>query len=132
MERLAQDMSYRDAANLTWDQSLYIPSGQKVNVSILLPIMYSDFNFSQQKASDEKQLSAFIDRRLAEIDGFVLFDQTNRYKVDFPNGWPDAVARAKKREAAIAAKYGGTPVGDIPDSTAQKSPVAPVPSVASH
>lgn len=97
MERLAQHMNYRDAPNMTLEQNLYIPSGQKVNVSIILPIMYSDFDFSKEKASDEKQLSAFIDRRLAELDGFVLFDPTNRYKVDFPNGWPEAVARAKAR-----------------------------------
>ena len=104
MLRLAQDMSYRDAPSMTWEQNLYIPSGHKVNVSIMLPVMYSDFNFSEQKANDEKQLSAFVDRRLAEIDGFVLFDPTNRYKVDFPNGWPQAVARAKKREESKAAK----------------------------
>jgi len=104
MERLAQDMSYRDVPNMVLEQNLYIPSGQKVNVSIILPIMYSDFNFSQEKANDEKQLSAFVDRRLAEIDGFVLFDTTSRYKVDFPNGWPEAVARAKKREESKPAK----------------------------
>lgn len=33
---------------------------------------------------------------VAEIDGFVLFDPTNRYKVDLPNGWPEAVKRAKE------------------------------------
>lgn len=104
MVRLAQDMSYRDAPNMTWAQNLYVPSGQKVNVSIRLPVIYSDFNFPHQKANDEKQLSAFIDRRLAEIDGFVLFDPTNRYKVDFPNGWPEAVARAKKIEGSKAVK----------------------------
>jgi hypothetical protein len=104
MERLAQDMSYRNAPNLTLEQNLYIPSGQTVNISIVLPIMYSDFDFSQQKANDEKQLSAFVDRRLAEIDGFVLFDPTSRYKVDFPNGWPEAVKRAKKREESKSAK----------------------------
>jgi uncharacterized lipoprotein YbaY len=102
MVRLAKDMSYRDAPNMTWEQSLYIPAGQRVNVSITLPIMYSDFNFSKEKADDEKQLSVFMDRRLAEIDGFVLFDSTNRYKVDFPNAWPEAVRRAKERAPRAA------------------------------
>lgn len=97
MVKLAQDLGYRDAPNMTWEQGLYIPAGQKVNVSIILPIMYSDFNFSEKQANDQKELSAFIDRRLAEIDGFVLFDPTSRYKVEFPNGWPQAAARAKNR-----------------------------------
>jgi hypothetical protein len=107
MLRLAQDMSYRDVPDMTWDQNLYIPAGQKVNVSIKLPIMYSDYNFSKAKADDEKQLAPFLDRRLAEIDGFVLFDRTNRYKVDLPNGWPEAGKRAKEakeREASKALK----------------------------
>lgn len=107
MVRLAQDMSYRDVPNMTWEQNLFIPAGQKVNVSIRLPIMYSDFNFSQQKANDEKQLPPFVDRRLTEIDGFVLFDSTNRYKVDFPNGWPEALVRNKKREESKS------PTGDV-------------------
>lgn len=72
----------RDARNMIWEHSLYVPSEQKVNVSITLTVIYSEFNFSKQRANDEKQLSAFIDQRLAEIDGFVLFDPTNRYEVD--------------------------------------------------
>ncbi len=103
MVRLAQDKGYRDVRSMTWEP-FYIPSGQKVNVSILLPIMYSEFNFSKQRADDEKQFSAFIDRRLAEIDGFVLFDPNNRYKVDFPNGWPEALKRVKELEASKTGK----------------------------
>lgn len=30
----------------------------------------------------------------ARASPFALFDPTNRYRVDFPNGWPDAVAIA--------------------------------------
>jgi hypothetical protein len=98
MARLAQDMSYRDVPGMTWEQNLYIPSGQKVNISITLPVMYSDYNFSRQNADDEKQLMAFSDRRLAEINGFALFDPSNRYRIDFPNGWPEAAERIKKEE----------------------------------
>lgn len=100
MVRLPEDMSYKDAANMNWDHDLYIPAGQKVNIGISLPIMYSDFNFTKAMADDEKQLGPFMDRRLSEIDGFALFDPTNRYKVDFPNGWPEATKRAKDREAS--------------------------------
>jgi hypothetical protein len=99
MVRLAQDMSYREVPDMTSDHNLYIPAGQKVNVSITLPIRYSDYNFSKAKADDDKQLAPFMNSRLAEIDGFVLFDPTNRYKVDFPNGWPESVKRAKEAEA---------------------------------
>jgi hypothetical protein len=108
MLRLAQDMSYRQVPDMTWDHALYIPAGQKVNVSITLPIIYSDYNFSKAKADDEKQLAPFMDRRLAEIDGFVLFEPTNRYKVDFPNGWPEAVKRAKEAKEKEGPKAVGS------------------------
>lgn len=104
MVRLQEDMSYRDSPGLSLEKNLYIPASQKVNISITLPIMFSDFSFSKDKAGDEKVATAFIDRRLAEIDGFALFDPTNRYKVDFPNGWPEAVKRVKEKEAAKNAK----------------------------
>jgi len=42
--------------------------------------------------------------RLAEIDGFVLFDPTNRYKVDFPNGWPESTKREKETQTSKAVK----------------------------
>jgi len=104
MVRLPEGVGYRDAPGMNLQQNLYVPSGQKVNVSLTLPILYSDYSFSEQKSKDEKQLSVFVDRRLAEIDGFVLFDPTNRYKVDFPNGWPDAVKRVKELEASKTGK----------------------------
>jgi hypothetical protein len=104
LARLAQDMSYRDVPGMTWGQNLYIPSGQKVNISIKLPVLYTDYNFSRQNADDEKQLMAFSDRRLAEIDGFTLFDPTGRYKIDFPNGWPEAAERIKKGEVSKTTK----------------------------
>jgi hypothetical protein len=104
MVRLPEGMGYRDAPGITLQQNLYVPSGQKVNVSLTLPILYSDYNFSEQKSKNEKQIEAFIERRLAEIDGFALFDPANRYKVDFPNGWPEAVKRVKEREASKTPK----------------------------
>jgi hypothetical protein len=39
---------------MAWDHDLYIPAGQKVNVSVTLPIMYSDFNFSKAMADDPR------------------------------------------------------------------------------
>ena len=50
-------------------------------------------------ADDEKQLAPFMGRRMSEIDGFALFDPTNRYKVDFPNSWPEETKRAKEKRS---------------------------------
>jgi hypothetical protein len=34
-----------------------------------------------------KQLAGFISEKMPNLDGFVIFDPTRRYEIDFPNGW---------------------------------------------
>jgi hypothetical protein len=92
--RLTKDMSYMDIPEMTWEQGVFIPARQKVNIKVRVPFQYSDYNFSKKQADDRGELAHFANKRLAEIDGFALFDPTDRYRVDFPNGWPEAVKRA--------------------------------------
>ena len=64
-----------------------IPAKQKVVVSISRDMDY------QGDKDDMAKLSAFMNRRLKELDGFVLFDKVHRYKIILPNGWPDVPKR---------------------------------------
>lgn len=34
-----------------------------------------------------KMLAAFVREEVPNLDGFVLFDTTNHYRIDFPRGW---------------------------------------------
>ena len=58
----------------------------------------SEYNdvYPERDRDDSEKLAAFMTRRLKELDGFVLFDKTHRYKIVLPNGWPDF----KKKESA--------------------------------
>jgi hypothetical protein len=98
MMRLARDMSYKDAPDMTWDAG-FIPAHQKLNIEIRVPFSYSDYNFSKAEADDVAILSRFADRRLSQLDGFALFDSANRFRIDFPNGWPEAGKRVNDSSA---------------------------------
>jgi hypothetical protein len=81
MIRLAGDKSYRVNSDLSMEQHVFIPSHQKVNISLKLLI----HDLSQKDADDKTVFRSIIGPKLKEIDGFALFDQSNRYQIDFPS-----------------------------------------------
>jgi len=66
-----------------------IPARQKVLVSLSKEADYNDAYPERDKDNMEKA-APFLNRRLKELDGFVLFDKTHGYKIILPNGWPGA------------------------------------------
>jgi hypothetical protein len=63
--------------------STEIPAKQKVVLTIS-----QDLDF-QGDQNDLAAISAFTNRKLKHLDGFVLFDEAHRYKIILPNGWPN-------------------------------------------
>jgi len=100
MVRRPKDMSFQENSDLNWEQGGFVPSRQKLNIQIRIPFNYSDYNISKEKLDNLKELSKFADRRLSEIDGFALFDPVNRFRVDFPNGWPDSIKRVQEEQSS--------------------------------
>jgi hypothetical protein len=41
---------------------------------------------TDQEPSD-KEIGAFVNKKIGNLNGFVLFDEARRYKIDFPKGW---------------------------------------------
>lgn len=74
---------------LTWNKGTCVPTAQKVAVSFRLTYNYSDYSFPQSEKNNLEKLSKFVNRRLSEIDGFVVLDKQNRYQINFPKGWED-------------------------------------------
>jgi hypothetical protein len=72
---------------ITWDKGTCVPTGQKVAVSFRLSYDYSKYSFPKSDRDNIEKLSAFMNRRLSEIDGFVILDTRNRYQINFPKGW---------------------------------------------
>jgi hypothetical protein len=64
----------------------FIPPQGKVRVTIKTSYLYPTEFTSADKNNLAKALPS-VNRRLAEVDGFVLFDQNNSYRIDLPEGW---------------------------------------------
>lgn len=80
----------------------FIPPGGTARIALYVGYYYpSDFTKADQ--ADREKLIATFNNRLKELNGFVLFDEQNHYRVDLPEGWkdmegvkPDASANEKK------------------------------------
>lgn len=88
MMLLPDSNGYRtgEQANVTFEPVPFIPSKQKVNVTITRTFKSEDYTLP----SDElPKLVTFISKRMTEMDGFSIFDRENRIRIDFPNAWKD-------------------------------------------
>jgi hypothetical protein len=71
MTRVAKRDSLQSAWHYRLDYPLFVPSKQRVLIRII-----DDSGGSPDKPMPDK-----------EVDGFVLFDEHNRYQLNFPKGW---------------------------------------------
>jgi hypothetical protein len=78
-----------DATLSLAETEVYIPAKQKVEIKINKACEYNESYAVEQKDNPDK-INPFFNRRLKELDGFVLFDKNRRYKIILPNGWPSA------------------------------------------
>ena len=65
---------------------------EKSRLSIKLPFEYTS-SFAVSTSDDNAKLTAFMNRRLADVDGFVLFDNDQRFQVDLPPKWPELLKK---------------------------------------
>ena len=76
---LADGKGLEKDATLKWDGGTSVPVGQKINIGIQVEYEYTDGS-----PDLDTKLTAFTKRRLAEIEGFAVLDQVNRYDIRFP------------------------------------------------
>jgi hypothetical protein len=73
---------------------VFVPAHQKTRITITTP-SYGFSALTQLTSSstlDERhkyyaEVAAYVTKRLSNLNGFVLFDESNRYQVDLPSGW---------------------------------------------
>ena len=98
MKKIPEDSSLQRLDGATWDDTIRIPAGQSVNVIFDVPIKLADFNTSaadlngDDQSSDQMpaKYSQFVGSRLKEMNGLVLIDYANRYRIDLPRDWDTA------------------------------------------
>jgi hypothetical protein len=72
--------------NISWSHGAYLPSGQKMALSFQLTYEYNE-SYPKKDRDNSDKLARFMDRRLKEVDGFVILDKAKRYEIIFPKGW---------------------------------------------
>jgi hypothetical protein len=81
--KVLPDKSLEKESTLKWAGGTAIPADQKMSISIQVEYDYTDA-YSYADRDKVEKMSAFMGRRLSEIDGFVALDQNNRYEIRFP------------------------------------------------
>jgi hypothetical protein len=87
--RMAKNNGLTKDHELTWDKGTCVPTGQKVAMSFKLTYDYNEYSFPKSDKDNLEKLSKFMNRRLSEVDGFVVLDNQHRYQINFPKGWDD-------------------------------------------
>ena len=69
--------------------------------------MYNSHRFYMDKSEYRKALELYIREKYVNLDGFVLFDQANRYQIDFPSGWTKEEAEPEEKSEQEEVSNGG-------------------------
>jgi hypothetical protein len=64
---------------------------KRLRVRIEIPYPYSKTLPSgaslEERRTFRKELEKYVVTEMGNLNGFVLFDNNNRYEIDFPRGW---------------------------------------------
>jgi hypothetical protein len=85
---------FADENGIVLKLPVFVPAHQKTRISITTP-SYGFSALTQLTSSstlDERlkyyaEVAAYVTKRMSNLNGFVLFDESNRYQVDLPSGW---------------------------------------------
>lgn len=95
MKKIPEDSSLQRLDGASWDDTIRIPAGQSVNVVFDVPIKLADYDTTAEalntadpnSAAMPAQYSQFVASRLKEMNGLVLIDYANRYRIELPRNW---------------------------------------------
>lgn len=76
---------------ITTNYPVFIPAKSRVWISLKIPYPYPIKEKDNPTTDERKQytteVAKYVTDELSNLDGFVLFDMSNRYEIDFPTGW---------------------------------------------
>ncbi|MGC2334061.1 MAG: hypothetical protein WA581_21595 [Candidatus Acidiferrales bacterium] len=87
MSRLKSGGTLSADEPITLDAAAFVPARNRTRIA--LDVTHA-FHWPGQKTTyAERQFDQLVAGDVAGVTGFVLFDQTNRYEIDFPAAWPE-------------------------------------------
>ncbi len=79
---------------VTIDKPLFIPAKHKMNVDVHFalkyPIPLKDNPTPDERDKYQKAIEKWLSSEYPRLDGFIFFDETNRYEISLPAGWKEA------------------------------------------
>jgi hypothetical protein len=83
---LSKEFGHYQSGEATVDGPAFIPPGGTARIVVRVSYFYPD-EFTQADKNKTDKILATFNRRLKELNGFVLFDEQNHYRIDLPEGW---------------------------------------------
>jgi hypothetical protein len=87
MTRLRADGSLSSQQQVRLSYPIFLPARQRARVAleILSPFSWP----TENDAVFQDKLRDFVNQRLNDAQSFVLFDQADRFQIEFPSGWQE-------------------------------------------
>jgi hypothetical protein len=87
MSRLRADGSLSSQQQVRLSYPTFLPARQRARVALEIP---SPFGWpADGDPTFQDKLRDFVNQKLVDIQAFVLFDQADRFDIDFPSGWQE-------------------------------------------
>jgi hypothetical protein len=87
MSRLRADGSLSSQQRVRLSYPTFLPARQRARIALEVP---SSFGWpSDNDSAYQDKLRDFVNQKLADVQAFVLFDQTDRFEIEFPAGWQE-------------------------------------------
>jgi hypothetical protein len=87
MGRLRADGSLSSQEQVRLSYPTFLPARQRARVALEIPSSFS-WPAGNDPAFQDK-LRDLVNQKLAEVQAFVLFDQADRFEIEFPSGWQE-------------------------------------------
>jgi hypothetical protein len=87
MSRLRADGSLSSQEQVRLSYPTFLPARQRARVALEIPSSFSWPADSDPAFQD--RLRDLVNQKLTEVQAFVLFDQADRFEIEFPSGWQD-------------------------------------------
>lgn len=101
-------VGFGDKENIKLEVPVYIPAHNKTRITVKLPAYGYEKRYPGNTATQEEihayyvGVAEHVSAKLANLNGFSIFDDGNRYQIDLPNGWKSVAEEETKRRLAEA------------------------------
>jgi hypothetical protein len=87
MSRLRADGSLSSQQKVRLSYPTFLPARQRARVALEIP---SPFGWPESNdPAFQDKLRDLVNQKLLEVQAFVLFDQADRFQIEFPGGWQE-------------------------------------------